>query len=105
MQKGNGEMSMKLWKKLAAAIAAGAVCLGCAGMSGFSGVLQNVQPVLSASAATGTYESLTYSVSSSGTVTITDCDTAVTAVEIPAEIDGDCRWSGCGNPRRRVAGF
>ena len=41
-------MSMKLWKKLAAAIAAGAVCLGCAGMSGFSGVLQNVQPVLSA---------------------------------------------------------
>ena len=95
-------MSMKLWKKLAAAIAAGAVCLGCAGMSGFSGVLQNVQPVLSASAATGTYESLTYSVSSSGTVTITDCDTAVTAVEIPAEIDGcpvtsikDAVFRGC----------
>lgn len=38
-------------------------------------------------ASAGTYGALTYRVSG-GEVTITDCDTSVTSVEIPAEIDG-----------------
>ena len=79
---------MKLWKKVLAATAAGVCCLGFAQVSGFQNLLQTAEPVLSASAASGTYEDLTYSVNSSGEVTITDCDKTVTAVEIPAEIDG-----------------
>ena len=79
---------MKLWKKVLAATAASVCCLGFAQVSGFQNLLQTAEPVLSASAASGTYEDLTYSVNCSGEVTITDCDKTVTAVEIPAEIDG-----------------
>ena len=79
---------MKLWKKVLAATAASVCCLGFAQVSGFQNLLQTAEPVLSASAASGTYEDLTYSVNSSGEVAITDCDKTVTAVEIPAEIDG-----------------
>lgn len=79
---------MKLWKKVLAATAASACCLSFAQVSGFQNLLQTAEPVLSASAASGTYEDLTYSVNSSGEITITDCDKTVTAVEIPAEING-----------------
>ena len=79
---------MKLWKKVLAATATSACCLSFAQVSGFQNLLQTAEPVLSASAASGTYEDLTYSVNSSGEITITDCDKTVTAVEIPAEING-----------------
>lgn len=69
---------MKLWKKVLAATAASACCLSFAQVSGFQNLLQTAEPVLSASAASGTYEDLTYSVNSSGEITITDCDKTVT---------------------------
>ena len=56
---------MKLWKKVLAATAASACCLSFAQVSGFQNLLQTAEPVLSASAASGTYEDLTYSVNSS----------------------------------------
>ena len=58
---------MKLWKKVLAATAASACCLSFAQVSGFQNLLQTAEPVLSASAASGTYEDLTYSVNSFST--------------------------------------
>ena len=74
---------MKLGKKLLS-FALSAVCAASVTLCGV--------PV--ASAETGTYEALTYEKideDNNGTddyVAITDCDTSVTSVEIPAEIDG-----------------
>ena len=74
---------MKWWKKLLVLLVAGVVC----------GAIMRVMALwvskntLSASAAEQTYGDLTY-VLHNGNAEITGCAAGVTALEIPAEIDG-----------------
>ncbi len=69
---------MKLNQKLIAGLTA---CL----MLGNPALLM---PASAAEAVEGTYNGLTYENYENSYIVITDCDTALTAVEIPAEIDG-----------------
>ena len=78
-----GKINMKWWKKLLVLLIAGVVC----------GAIMRVMALwvskntLSASAAEQTYGDLTY-VLHNGNAEITGCAAGVTALEIPAEIDG-----------------
>ena len=75
---------MKFWKRVMAAVTAGLLCVGSVS------VMQTVLPEVEIAASGETYLGglLSYSVLYDGTVAITGCDTSVTEVEIPAEIDG-----------------
>ena len=79
---------MRLWKKVLAAATAGVLCLGSAGVTGLQNTLESVGTVLSASA--DTYGDLSYDVTDTGNIVITDCRSDAEIVEIPAEIDGKC---------------
>ena len=78
-----GKINMKWWKRLLVLLVAGVVC----------GAIMRVMALwvskntLSASAAEQTYGDLTY-VLHNGNAEITGCAAGVTALEIPAEIDG-----------------
>lgn len=74
---------MKWWKKLLVLLVAGVVCGAIMRVMAL-GVSKNT---LSASAAEQTYGDLTY-VLHNGNAEITGCAASVTALEIPAEIDG-----------------
>lgn len=75
---------MITWKRVCAVMIAGVICT--AGLPQFRSAIWETELVASAET-TGSYGDLTYT-AYSDCVYITDCDTSVTSVEIPEEIEG-----------------
>ncbi|WP_298484083.1 leucine-rich repeat protein [uncultured Ruminococcus sp.] len=89
---------MKFWKRVTAAVTAGLLCIGIAP------VVQTAQPEMEITANAEIDDGLKYGVTFSGNISITQCITSATEVEIPAEIDGiavtiiwNCAFEYCSN--------
>ncbi len=78
---------MKRWKKILAAVTAGVLCVGSVGVTGLQDILESIGTVWSVSANYNADYNLFYT-EYDDSIEINRCDSDITTIEIPSEING-----------------